>query len=64
MSQLEVGQLSVSDELCVVSMIIDRDSTVWATAKEGGPNMTPVHKVVSPEIIDGLADQNVEMAVQ
>ena len=62
MSLLNVGALPVCDGRRLSGMITDRDITIRATAAGRDPKTTRVSDCVSPEIVYGFEDQDVDDA--
>ena len=64
MSDLEIGLLPVCEGGRLVGMVTDRDITVRAVAEGRGPVTTQVREVMTPDIIYGFDDQDVEDAAR
>jgi CBS domain-containing protein len=64
MSHLDIGPLPVCDGECLVGMLTDRDITVRAVAAGRDPRMTPVRDIMTPDVVYGFEDQDVEDAAR
>ena len=64
MSHLDVGPLPVCDGERLVGMLTDRDITVRAVAAGRDPRMTQVRDVMTPDVVYGFEDQDVQDAVR
>jgi CBS domain-containing protein len=64
MSHLDVGPLPVCEGERLVGMLTDRDITVRAVAAGRDPRMTPVRDIMTPDVVYGFEDQDVEDAVR
>jgi len=64
MSHLDIGPLSVCDGERLVGMLTDRDITVRAVAAGRDPLTTQVREVMTPDVVYGFDDQEVDDAVR
>ena len=64
MSHLDVGPLPVCEGERLVGMLTDRDITVRAVAAGRDPLTTQVRDVMTPDVVYGFADQDVEDAAR
>jgi CBS domain-containing protein len=64
MSHLEIGPLPVCEGERLVGMLTDRDITVRAVAAGRDLLMTPVREVLTPDVVYGFDDQDVQDAVR
>ena len=64
MSHLEIGPLPVCDGERLVGMLTDRDITVRAVAAGRAPLTTLVREVMTPDVVYGFDDQEVEDAAR
>ena len=64
MSHLEIGPLPVCDGERLVGMLTDRDITVRAVAAGRDPLTTPVREVMTPDVVYGFDDQDVQDAAR
>jgi CBS domain-containing protein len=64
MQRLDVGPLPVCDGDQLVGMLTDRDITVRAVAEGCDPTTTTVREVMSPDLVYGFADQEVQDATR
>jgi len=64
MSHLDVGPLPVCDGERLVGMLTDRDITVRAVAAGRDPMRTPVRDVMTPDVVYGFDDQEVDDAAR
>ena len=64
MSHLEIGPLPVCEGERVVGMLTDLDITVRAVAAGRDPRMTPVRDIMTPDVVYGFEDQDVEDAAR
>ena len=64
MSHLDVGPLPVCDGERLVGMLTDRDITVRAVAAGRDPRMTHVRDIMTPDVVYGFEDQDVQDAVR
>jgi CBS domain-containing protein len=64
MDDLNVGALPVCDGERLVGILTDRDITVRATAAGAPPNRTPVHEVMTDDVLWCYEDDDVEEAEQ
>jgi CBS domain-containing protein len=64
MSHLDIGPLPVCDGERLVGMLTDRDITVRAVAAGRDPRMTPVRDIMTPDVVYGFEDQDVEDAAR
>jgi len=63
MSHLDIGPLPVCDGERLVGMLTDRDITVRAVAAGRDPLTTQVREVMTPDVVYGFDDQEVQDAV-
>lgn len=64
MSHLDIGPLPVCDGDRLVGMLTDRDITVRAVAEGRDPVTTLVREVMTPDIVYGFDDQDVQDAAR
>jgi CBS domain-containing protein len=64
MSHLEIGPLPVCEGERLVGMLTDRDITVRAVAAGRDPVTTLVREVMTPELVYGFEDQDLEDAAR
>ena len=64
MSHRDIGPLPVWDGERVVGMLTDRDITVRAVAAGRDPRMTHVRDIMTPDVVYGFEDQEVEDAAR
>jgi CBS domain-containing protein len=64
MSHLDIGPLPVCDGARLVGMLTDRDITVRAVAAGRDPRMTHVRDIMTPDVVYGFEDQDVEDAAR
>jgi CBS domain-containing protein len=64
MSHLEIGPLPVCEGERLVGMLTDRDITVRAVAAGRDPVTTLVREVMTPDLIYGFEDQDLEDATR
>jgi CBS domain-containing protein len=64
MSHLDIGPLPVCEGERLVGMLTDRDITVRAVAAGRDPRTTPVRDVMTPDVVYGFEDQDVEDAAR
>jgi CBS domain-containing protein len=64
MKDLDVGPVPVLEGHRLVGMVTDRDITVRATAEGKDPNTTPVGEIVTPDVVYGFEDQDVDEAAK
>ena len=64
MSHLDIGPLPVCEGERLVGMPTDRDITVRAVAAGRDPRTTPVRDVMTPDVVYGFEDQDVEDAAR
>ena len=64
MSHLDIGPLPVCDGERLVGMLTDRDITVRAVAAGRDPRMTHVRDIMTPDVVYGFEDQDVQDAVR
>ena len=64
MRNLDIGPLPVCDGDRLVGMLTDRDITVRAVADGRDPVTTLVHEVMTPDIVYGFDDQDVQDATR
>ena len=62
MSHLDIGPLPVCDGERLVGMVTDRDITVRAVAEGRDPVTTLVREVMTPDLVYGFDDQDVQDA--
>ena len=62
MSHLDIGPLPVCEGERLVGMVTDRDITVRAVAEGRDPATTLVREVMTPDLIYGFEDQDVQDA--
>jgi len=62
MRHLDIGPLPVCDGDRMVGMLTDRDITVRAVAEGCNPTTTTVREVMTPNLVYGFDDQEVEDA--
>jgi CBS domain-containing protein len=64
MQQLDIGPLPVCDGDRVVGMLTDRDITVRAVAEGRDPRTTTVRDVMTPDLVYGFEDQDIQDATR
>jgi CBS domain-containing protein len=64
MQQLDVGPLPVCDGDRLVGMLTDRDITVRAVAAGCDPKTTTVREAMTPDLVYGFEDQDVQDATR
>jgi CBS domain-containing protein len=64
MRHLDIGPLPVCDGERLVGMLTDRDITVRAVAAGRDPRMTHVRDIMTPDVVYGFEDQDVEDAAR
>jgi CBS domain-containing protein len=64
MSHLDIGPLPVCDGERLVGMLTDRDITVRAVAAGHDPRMTHVRDIMTPDVVYGFEDQDVQDAAR
>jgi len=64
MRHLDSGPLPVCEGERLVGMLTDRDSTVRAVAAGRDPRMTPVRDIMTPDVVYGFEDQDVQDATR
>jgi CBS domain-containing protein len=64
MRRLDVGPLPVCDGDRLIGMLTDRDITVRAVAEGSDPTTTIVREAMTPEIVYGFEDQDVQEAAR
>ncbi len=64
MSHLDIGPLPVCEGERLVGMLTDRDITVRAVAEGCDPVTTLVREVMTPDLVYGFDDQDVEDAAR
>src|SRR5262252_3925739 len=64
MRHLDIGPLPVCDGDRLVGMLTDRDITVRAVADGRDPVTTRVYEVMTPDVVYGFDDQDVQDAVR
>src|SRR5215471_21530627 len=64
MRHLDIGPLPVCDGDRLVGLLTDRDITVRAVADGRDPVTTRVHEVMTPDVVYGFDDQDVQDAVR
>ena len=64
MSHLDIGPLPVCDGERLVGMLTDRDITVRAVAAGRDPRTTHVRAIMTPDVVYGFEDQDVQDAVR
>src|SRR5437764_7171854 len=64
MSHLDIGPLPVCEGERLVGMLTDRDITVRAVAAGRDPLTTPVRDVMTPDVVYGFDDQDVQDAAR
>jgi len=64
MSHLDIGPLPVCDGERLVGMLTDRDITVRAVAAGRDPLTTQVREVMTPDVVYGFEDQEVQDAAR
>src|ERR671925_974151 len=64
MRHLDIGPLPVCEGERVVGMLTDRDITVRAVAAGRDPRMTHVRDIMTPDVVYGFEDQDVQDAVR
>ena len=64
MRHLDIGPLPVCDGERLVGMLTDRDITVQAVAAGRDPRMTPVRDIMTPDVVYGFEDQDVQDAAR
>ena len=64
MQQFDIGPLPICEGERLVGMLTDRDITVRAVAKGWDPRTTAVQEAMSPELVYGLEDQDIQDAAR
>jgi CBS domain-containing protein len=64
MKQFDIGPLPICDGEQLVGMLTDRDITVRAVAEGWDPQTTSVQKAMSPDLVYGLEDQDIQDAAR
>jgi len=64
MSHLDIGPLPVCEGDQLVGMVTDRDITVRAVAEGRNPVTTLVREVMTPDVVYGFDDQDVQDAAR
>lgn len=64
MSHLDIGPLPVCEGERLVGMVTDRDITVRAVAEGRDPGTTRVREVMTPDLVYGFEDQDVQDAAR
>jgi len=64
MSHLDIGPLPVCDGERLVGMLTDRDITVRAVAAGRDPVTTQVREVMTPDVVYGFDDQDIQDAAR
>lgn len=64
MREFDIGILPVRDGDHLLGTLTDRDITVRATAAGLDPRTTPVYDVMTPDVVYGYIDQDVEEAAR
>jgi CBS domain-containing protein len=64
MSHLDIGPLPVCDGERLVGMLTDRDITVRAVATGRDPLTTQVREVMTPDVVYGFEDQEIQDAAR
>ena len=64
MRHLDIGPLPVCDGDRLVGMLTDRDITVRAVAEGCDPTTTRVREVMTPDVVYGFDDQDVQDAAR
>src|SRR5215217_554264 len=64
MSHLDIGPLPVCDGERLVGMLTDRDITVRAVAAGRDPLTTLVRDVMTPDVVYGFEDQDIQDAAR
>src|SRR5262245_1505901 len=64
MRQLDIGPLPVCDGDRLVGMLTDRDITVRAVAEGHDPQTTTVREAMTPDLVYGFEDQDVQDATR
>jgi CBS domain-containing protein len=64
MRDLDSGVMPVGERDRLVGMLTDRDITVRATAEGRDPNTTPVREVMTPDVVYGFEDDDVQEAAK
>ena len=64
MRDLDSGVMPVGEKDRLVGMLTDRDITVRATAEGKDPNTTPVREVMTPDVVYGFEDDDVQEAAK
>ena len=64
MSHRDVGPLPVCEGERLIGMLTDRDITVRAVAAGRDPLTTPVREVMTPDVVYGFDDQEVQDAAR
>src|SRR6266478_2716993 len=64
MSHRDVGPLPVCDGDRLIGMLTDRDITVRAVAAGHDPRTTQVREVMTPDVVYGFDDQDVQDAAR
>jgi CBS domain-containing protein len=64
MSHLDIGPLPVCDGERLIGMLTDRDITVRAVAAGRDPLTTKVREVMTPDVVYGFDDQDIQDAAR
>ena len=64
MSHLDIGALPVCDGDRLIGMLTDRDITVRAVAAGRDPLTTKVREVMTPDVVYGFDDQDIQDAAR
>jgi CBS domain-containing protein len=64
MKQFDIGPLPICDGERLVGMLTDRDITVRAVADGRDPQTTPVREAMSPDLVYGFEDQDIQDAAR
>ncbi len=64
MKRLDVGPLPVLEGHRLIGMITDRDIAIRAVAEGLDPNVAKVREIVTPDVVYGFEDQDVQEAAK
>ena len=64
MKDLDIGSMPVCDGQHLIGVVTDRDITIRATAEGRDPTKTPVHEIMTPDVLYCFDTQDVEDAAK
>ena len=64
MKALDIGSMPVCDGQHLIGVVTDRDITIRATAEGRDPTKTPVHEIMTPDVLYCFDTQDVEDAAR